>query len=147
MTCCVNPSRKKKLMYINLLYKKNNIMSMMRTYSPKQLSDETQIMLNYLYRRAKMNMSKRCDASENFYLQRVLDMHELICNDMLITLNTSENMSLIEKISLSLTAIERHFFGETDGLESCHTVKDCIDKTKSIQHKLYEPVRLCGFTA
>lgn len=121
-------------------------MSMMRTYSPKQLSDETQIMLNYLYRRAKINMSKRCDASENFYLQKVLDMHDLICKDMSITLKTSENMSLIEKISLSLTAIERHFFGETDGLESCHTVKDCIDKTKSIQHKLYEPVRLCGFT-
>ena len=121
-------------------------MSLIRSYTPKQLCDQTHSMSVLLYQRTNMYQSKAYNASENFYLNMVLEMHEILRKDMQITLTFDEKDSILQKLSKSLMAIEQHFFGESEGPEYLGTVKECIDKTKSIQDKLYQPVSLCTFT-
>ena len=122
-------------------------MSMLRTYSPKDLMHDTFSLMQCLYQRSKIQMSKRCDASENFYFKTILDMHEVLRGDLNIKFTPDANDSVLTTISKSLVAIEKHLFGETDGLEQCTSVKDCIDKTKDIKRKLVEPISLCGLTS
>ena len=122
-------------------------MSLLRTFSPKDLMQHTFSLMQCLYQRSKVQMTKRSDASENFYFKTILEMHEMLRSDLNIKYKPDPNDSLLSNVSKSLVAIEKHMFGETDGLEDCTTVKDCIDKTKSIRNKLVQPISLCGLTS